>query len=843
MGSEILGYWLVSEREWERSRAIQLCAHLLRARHQRSGASPRIPPGQFSRLAGVLAPFTCDTLGTIRQGAGDCIRVLLSLQGAATPPREPKGRMEEWRLRGIRQDLQSDHAKEVHAASLQLAKVVSTALPSQEIVAFLRALLEQLRAVSGACDQAVLLWFEAAVRVRGADLRDKIRDLVAVVCSSLRHSEDPAQRRCLAQAVCILAERRRKAVCAALLEHPLLHDRARKELWAALATSKSNAAPVLKYLLGRLRAEGSTGPSCVPAESATYALGAASGKASQHGGGPSAPSCGGWIGAGRLSPGLDGPCLATGQPFAREKSGTFARRRRSLRVTGLPSGEGPSLHGSADGPGFIHRHPRERFAALAALREVVLALESCTSLVPLLSELCHALLWKLSRDPDEEKPTPDVAALERKGGLGVEAVEPPRKLAVEVLQTVLSRAIPEAAQELDLGNAWTVLMQPGSSLRGAALLARALVRSENPLLDELLRRLLLSLSAPREACTDLSLVFCMEHTGHPSLQKPEILDLLVRQLLAGARNGDATMRFLSVRGLRNVAEGAPQEAKKHQKALLDTLLLAAGDAASPEVAREGLRALSAVWGCLERRHAAGASQAVASQARAHLQHADEALRAAAFQLFGQLARATQPKCAKPFAKEAGRALAALLLHFRDPSPGVAKACCGAFVACAPFLELQELTADMDAGLVLADVSGARHSRLMDRACQRLAQTDPLLLDAILVEVPQYLRCAWDTIRLAACKLAGILVETVDTQRLGRLDLGQLLQSLHSLGHDPSAAVEIAASEAAQALRRKQEESQAGSDGGQPRGAALSGWFFRRRRRQRRKGSLAALGLG
>ncbi|XP_028563223.2 maestro heat-like repeat-containing protein family member 2B isoform X1 [Podarcis muralis] len=725
---QLLGYWMVSEREWERARALQLGVHLLRAHCQKTSASPRIPPEQFSRLAGALGPFTCDVLGSIRQGAVDCIRVLLSTQGT----QRPRGRLVAWQLHCIQRKLRSESSpREVRTASLQLAKVVSRALPPQEILAFLRTLLEQLRAVSPTCDQAVLLWFEVVVKEQRAALKDKIPDLVAVICSYVQQSEDATQRHSLAQAVCVLTERHCRAVCATLLQQTLLPDRARMELLVAVATYKDNSEPVLRHLLNVVRGEGRGTPSYV--------------------------------------------------------------------------------------------------MALVSLREGVLALEDCTSQLPLLSKLCHALLCQLS-STDLKSETPDPSSLKRMACSRMVPLEP-RRQAVLVLQAVLSRTLPESAGEMDIsGDTWSFLMQPGSYLKGVALLARSMACSQSPLIDDLLHHLLPHLSSSRTAYRDLSLVFCMEIPGHSLLHTPEMLNLLLQEMLARSQDGSTTLRALALRGLGNVATEAPHEAKKHQESLLATLLQAAANDSSPEVACESLCALGKLWGCIGRRHRVRALQAIAGQARGHLWHVDDSLREAAFELLGQLARATQPEEDKSFAKEVGRSLTALLLHFREPSPTVAKACSIAFTSCAPFVGLQDLTGDMEAGQLLVDVSGARHIHLMGKVCRQLAKTNPALLGAILADVPQYLCCTWEGVQIAACKLAGILVKTADAQRLRQLDLDRLLVALRPLCHDPNAAVEIAASEALHATQQKCQQSQAGSARSRRRRPLLPGWLFGRQRK-------------
>ncbi|XP_066492593.1 protein maestro-like [Tiliqua scincoides] len=313
--------------------------------------------------------------------------------------------------------------------------------------------------------------------------------------------------------------------------------------------------------------------------------------------------------------------------------------------------------------------------------------------------------------------------------------------------------------------------------------------------------------------------FLPQLTGHPLLHKPELRGLLLQRLLAAAHASNATLRTLAVRGLGTVAEGAPQEVKKQRRALLAALLQAAGDAANPEVVCESLRALRKVCGHLGRPRDL---RAVAGQARAYLRHADDAVRTAAFELFGQLAKATPHKQGKAWTREA---LAPLLLHLRDPSPTVAEACLAAFLACAPFLGLQDLVNDVSVALC-KEVSGAQHSGLLGRVCHQLVHTDPALLEALTVEMPSYLHCAWDGIRLAACKLSGALLEMVGAPCLGQQDpLDPLLQSLHSLCGSPCTAVKMAATEALQLAQQRGKETLGSLATGHQGRSLLPGWFF------------------
>ncbi|CAM5165433.1 unnamed protein product [Eretmochelys imbricata] len=246
----LLQRWLVSEQAWERARAMRVSTHLLRAYLQMVTITTQIPPGQFSTLAATLGPYTCDSLGSIRQGAGDAIRCLLDIQ-VIKQPWTLRGQDKEWALRCMCQELQSADPGKVWDASIKLAKIVSRALPKAEILPFTQTLLESLGAVSQACDQASVLWFHTLLTDRTSDLKDTVQDILSITSTYLRCTEDPEPRGLLAQAVSLLAQHHQETVVTYLLQRPLPMDRDSKELWAALA-AEDFFQDILKDLLDRI---------------------------------------------------------------------------------------------------------------------------------------------------------------------------------------------------------------------------------------------------------------------------------------------------------------------------------------------------------------------------------------------------------------------------------------------------------------------------------------------------------------------------------------------------------------------------------------------------------------
>ncbi|XP_050784920.1 maestro heat-like repeat-containing protein family member 2A [Gopherus flavomarginatus] len=198
----------------------------------------------------MLGPYTCDSLGSIRQGAGDAIGCLLDIQ-VAKQPWTLRDRDKQWALRHVCQELQSADPEEVWDASIKLAKMVSRALPKAEILPFTQTLLESLGAVSRACDQASVLWFHTLLTDRASDLKDTVQAILCITSTYLRCTDDRELRGLLAQAVSLLAQHHREAVVTYLLHRPLPLDKDSKELWAALAV-EDFSQDILKDLLDQI---------------------------------------------------------------------------------------------------------------------------------------------------------------------------------------------------------------------------------------------------------------------------------------------------------------------------------------------------------------------------------------------------------------------------------------------------------------------------------------------------------------------------------------------------------------------------------------------------------------
>ncbi|CAM5124940.1 unnamed protein product, partial [Natator depressus] len=171
---------------------------------------------------------------------------------------------------------------------------------------------------------------------------------------------------------------------------------------------------------------------------------------------------------------------------------------------------------------------------------------------------------------------------------------------------------------------------------------------------------------------------------------------------------------------------------------------------------------------------------------------DDALRLLSFVLFGILARLTKRKWKGYFAEQVRQSWGTLLLHLQDPNPRVSVECRATFHLCVPFLGLKRLQTAVNQHL--DGTAKLKPEELQVDICRHLAKENAELLENLYKSTITYFFSSWEEIRAVAAKLAGIILEHTDRQRMKWLDLEHLLMSLQVLKKDPSPSVQLVATE-------------------------------------------------
>ncbi|CAM4659814.1 unnamed protein product [Lepidochelys olivacea] len=448
-----------------------------------------------------------------------------------------------------------------------------------------------------------------------------------------------------------------------------------------------------------------------------------------------------------------------------------------------------------------HLAAAEPLSATCAIFEVVSALQSSKAVRELLPELFPVLLQQVSQTLGQKLPLPTRSSpSEIRKGLQLSEGNPCR-LSIKALESVLFKGGNERlVRELRKQRTWTLVENPKTHHEGVCLLVRLLLRS-GLITPEIIQSLLPWVNSPSENHRVTSTAFLAQLMSDPMLREKKFLKPVLHILEEKSHDRNSIVRQMAVRGLGNLVYGAPEKLKKHKKFLMVILIRALSDPFSSEVIGESMKAVAKVLKELKEKDIGSSFRDLTQEIRTYFDNIcdqnspapeDDALRLWSFVLFGILARLTKRKWKGYFAEQVRQSWVTLLLHLQDPNPRVSVECRATFHLCVPFLGLKRLQTAVNEHL--DGTAELKPEELQVDICRHLAKENAELLENLYKSTIMYFFSRWEEIRAVAAKLAGIILEHTDRQRMKWLNLDHLLMSLQFLKKDPSPSVQLVATE-------------------------------------------------
>ncbi|CAM5169160.1 unnamed protein product [Eretmochelys imbricata] len=439
-----------------------------------------------------------------------------------------------------------------------------------------------------------------------------------------------------------------------------------------------------------------------------------------------------------------------------------------------------------------HLAAAEPLSATCAIFEVVSALQSSKAVREMLPELFPVLLQQVSQTLGQKLPLPTRSSpSEIRKGLQLPEGNPCR-LSIKALEAVLFKGGNERlVRALRKQRTWTLVENPKTHHEGVCLLVRLLLRS-GLITPEIIQSLLPWVNSPSENHRVTSTAFLAQLMSDPMLREKKFLKPILHILDEKSHDRNSIVRQMAVRGLGNLVYGAPEKVKKHKKFLMVILIRALSDPVSSEVIGESMKAVAKVLKELKEKDIGSSFRDLTQEIRTYFDNEDDALRLWSFVLFGILARLTKRKWKGYFAEQVRQSWVTLLLHLQDPNPRVSVECRATFHLCVPFLGLKRLQTAVNEHL--DGTAELKPEELQVDICRHLAKENAELLENLYKSTIMYFFSRWEEIQAVAAKLAGIILEHTDRQRMKWLNLDHLLMSLQFLKKDASPSVQLVATE-------------------------------------------------
>ncbi|XP_072703742.1 maestro heat-like repeat-containing protein family member 2B [Ciconia boyciana] len=243
----VLKGWLTSDKEWERERALWVCAHVLGACKERFELMRGRPCKQFGSLVGLLGTLTSDCLATSRQRAWICLGYLLQMQvkSVKVVPQTDE-------IRRLCEELTSPNSKTLVEACTKTAKAVCKCIPPAQATDFLTAVLHSLLHVTPTRARAVRKWvFIFLVECR----KEIVQEVPKILNTLYTYMQQSTHRPFLLHAVLLLAHFHQEPTISSLLRKGLPMDSDTVELWRSLGRSIFGTQ-ILRCLVEKLNRAG-----------------------------------------------------------------------------------------------------------------------------------------------------------------------------------------------------------------------------------------------------------------------------------------------------------------------------------------------------------------------------------------------------------------------------------------------------------------------------------------------------------------------------------------------------------------------------------------------------------
>ncbi|KAH0509409.1 Maestro heat-like repeat-containing protein family member 2A [Microtus ochrogaster] len=711
---KLLEKWILSEKEWEREKAMTLHLHLMQIYVQSIGVCIPLKLGQFGILVGLIAPCTCDVHRRTRLASTDVLSSLLDLHVSQTC--SLWGATKEQELKKCKEDLQDTDMDKISSASSRIAKVtlgcawgaplssagcpaniVTLGVPSQqplvvcpefncdEVVSLIQKLCENIGAMDLQHDRAAVTWIGIFLQMRVKELEDKVAEILGAILVHLPVVDHPEVRRHLIEGILLLAHYHQETVLTSLLRQPLPMESHLTEVWLAVAENVPFARTMLHGLLGRLQSR------------------------------------------------------FTARINATSKADIW----RLAAVDPLMT--------------------------LCTIRLLMEKMDQDDKFPDLFPDLLYTFLLQLgsSHGPEASSPVLKTWRLVHTGSLPQEMTL--QRITIKSMRLLVKRLNREPLEQaLEEQSVWSLLENGGTFLAGVSLMARLCMQNAESYMQRLAELMLTGMGSEVLSCCVSSTAICVEFMSDPVLHQEKLLRPVVLKLEKGAgQDKDETLQVLSLRALGNMALGAPRKVKQYRKLLLEKCLGSLQGQASCSVMAEAMEALTKILAELREGDIGSSFEAISEQCRAFFDSESEMMRLKAFTLFGKLAKVVGISKKHFFKGEVKRGWVSLMLHCQDPCPSVAQACLATMFQCVHFWGWKSLESSFGHS---NDSINDQMTVFQTNMCSVLAQKKPAILCGFLVETTNFMKNNLSRIRISACALAGIIMKQLSAHYLKKMDL-------------------------------------------------------------------------
>jgi len=256
----------------------------------------------------------------------------------------------------------------------------------------------------------------------------------------------------------------------------------------------------------------------------------------------------------------------------------------------------------------------------------------------------------------------------------------------------------------------------------------------------------------------------------------ELLQKLVNSLLGAIV--DLNVKLLSLKGLSNIVSNGQEQVNRYAPTIIDVLVSSIDDH-DEVIAMESMLGLSKVFEAVDESRVAPILVNICHRIRPAFEKTNDAIRAAAFTLFGALWRFGQDSAADVFYEQIHSNLPSIVLHINDDSVKVQNACKTALRQLGPLLRVEEvntlLTRKLEADRPLD------YDNFLDEISKLLINNYLERINYYVMTNVDFYKSQWNTIKANAASFTGVLLGNLPVEKRGSINLNPSLVTRALIG--------------------------------------------------------------
>lgn len=371
----------------------------------------------------------------------------------------------------------------------------------------------------------------------------------------------------------------------------------------------------------------------------------------------------------------------------------------------------------------------------------------------------------------------------------------PLVTALECIKELLERSKYDKLMQLvDQENGWTLFEDDKTFPDGVVVIARAFCKAAPQQVPKVVEQLNPSLSSVYDAQRIVVAAFFAELINQKCGGKVAVVEILMNSLLSRLVDSSHVVRKFCIRGLGNISSVEDSQLEKYSTTILSAMMAGMDDKddMEDEITLESMSGLAKILAKLDENNVRQILINICLRIRPCFEKDKDAVRAAAFTLFGKLSRFGGGPSKAPFLEQVHTNLISVLLHLNEEDD-VIKACKGCLRSIAPLMGSDSVNQMFQKHLL--EEGHLHYGEFMNDLSRLIIVDFADKISFYVMGCVSFFKSSRDDIKANAALFTGFILGNLPKERRNEISKDHVCGALILLLKDPSPRVRCKAAEA------------------------------------------------